>query len=74
MIMATPIVLSPSVISTIQSLPLNERLTIAAAIAGEMILGRDVRHDLTPFENILYTMISDSVERDSARFKHKFLA
>jgi hypothetical protein len=70
----TSIVLSPSVISTIQSLPQNERVAIAAAIAGEMILGSDVRHDLTPFENMLYTMISDNVERDSARYSQKFTA
>jgi hypothetical protein len=72
--MATTIVLSQSVINTIQSLPQDERFTIAAAIAGEMILGRDVRQDLTPFENLIYTMISSNVERDSARFCRKNLA
>jgi hypothetical protein len=72
--MATSIVLSQSVISTIQSLPEQERLSIAAAIAGEMILGSDVRHDLTPYESILYTMISDSVARDSAKYNRKLLA
>jgi hypothetical protein len=72
--MATTIVLSQSVINTIQSLPQDERLTIAAAIAGEMILGREVRQDLTPFENLIYTMISCNVERDSARFCRKNLA
>jgi hypothetical protein len=72
--MATTIVLSQNVIKTIQSLPQDERLSIAAAIAGEMILGRNVRQDLTPFENVIYALISNNVERDSQKYYRKTLA
>jgi hypothetical protein len=72
--MATTIVLSQNVINTIQALPQEERVSIAAAIVGEMVLGGNVRQDLTPFENIIYTMISSNVERDSAQYQRRTLA
>lgn len=56
---------SPRVINTLKSLPENEREVITSALASEFILGVVPSDDsLTPFQNILYTMIRSYVERD----------
>lgn len=49
--MLQPIVITPKVISTIQSLPEEERVTIAGAIAKEMILG-DSDVSLSPVQRL----------------------
>ncbi len=61
------IVLTPHVINTINALPTEERVAIAGAIAGEIILGASVRDDLTPQQSMLYAVIKDYIRRDSAR-------
>lgn len=56
---------SPRVISTIQSLPEDERSAISSALASEFLLGIEPAEDaLTPFQTLLYTMIRSYVERD----------
>lgn len=67
--MAASVLISQNVIKTIQSLPEEERCTIVSAIAAELILGHDVRDSLSPFENLIFTMISNNVQRDSARYE-----
>lgn len=61
------IVLTPHVINTINSLPTEERVAIASAIAGEIILGGSVTNELTAQQALLYTVIKDYIRRDSAR-------
>ena len=46
--MNSNIVLSRYVINTINSLPEEERLSIASALAGEMILGAKLTNELNP--------------------------
>lgn len=64
------IVLTPHVINTINSLPTEERLAIASALAGEIILGTQINGELTPEQTMLYSIIRDYIRRDSIRF-HK---
>ncbi len=68
--MLQPIVITPKVISTIQSLPEEERVTIAGAIAKEMILG-DSDVSLSPVQRIIYAMIQSYIRHDSHRFNEE---
>ncbi len=56
--MESSFVITPHVINTINSLPMEERLAITAALAGEMILGADSRTTLTPVQEMIYSMIA----------------
>ena len=60
-----PIVLTPHVINTINALPVDDRIAIAGALCGEMILGADASTCLTPRQNLMFAMIRRYVERDS---------
>lgn len=62
------IILTPHVLNTINALPAEERLAIASALAGEMILGSSVNGELTPEQTMLYAIIRDYIRRDSIRF------
>lgn len=64
------IVITPHVINTINALPTEERLAIASALAGEMILGESLDNGLTPLQAMLYQMIRDYIKRDSYRMSH----
>ena len=66
--MKSNIVLSRYVINTINSLPENERLSIASALAGEMILGAKLTNDLNPQEEMLYSVIRNFIMRDSHEY------
>lgn len=61
------IVLTQHVINTINSLPTEERIAIASAIAGEIIMGASVESHLTFEQNMIYSIIKDYIRRDSAR-------
>lgn len=63
--MNSNIVLSRYVINTINSLPEEERLSIASALAGEMILGAKLTNELNPQEEMIYTVIRNFIMRDS---------
>lgn len=65
--MNSSIVLTPHVLNTINSLPTEERVAIASALAGEMILGASVAGELTAQQNMIYTIIKDYIRRDTAR-------
>lgn len=59
--------ISSRVINTINALPEEERLSIASAIAGEMLLGASVANKLSPEQLMIYTIIKDYIRRDSFR-------
>ena len=59
--METTFIITPHVINTINSLPVEERIAITAALAGEMILGTDSTE-------IIFSMIRQYVRRDTERF------
>lgn len=60
-------VISDHVINTINALPAEERIAVTTALAAEMILGADTRGQLTPMQEVLYSMIRQYVERDTIR-------
>ncbi len=60
-----PIILTPRVINTINSLPVDDRIAIAGALCGEMILGADASACLTPLQSLVFAMIRQYVEHDS---------
>ncbi len=66
--MNSNIVLSRYVINTINSLPEEERLSIASALAGEMILGAKLTNELNPQEEMIYTIIRNFIMRDSHEY------
>lgn len=65
--MDTTIVITSNVINTINALPIEERLAITAALASELILGKESASSLTPVQAMVYSMIKDYVNRDSER-------
>lgn len=63
----TSVILSSHVIDTINALSETDRKAIAAAIVEEYILGCNPEDSLSPFQAMLYTIISYYVKRDSVR-------
>jgi len=61
------IVISPRVISTIQALPYNDRIAVASAIAGELLLGHSPEGELSPMETMLYSIIRSYIRHDSCK-------
>lgn len=66
--MNSNIVLSRYVINTINSLPEEERVSIASALAGEMILGARLTNELNPQEEMIYYVIRNFIMRDSHEY------
>lgn len=60
------IVLTPHVINTLRALPENERLNVASALAGEILLGAEI-NDLEPIENMIYSILRFYIKQDSCR-------
>lgn len=67
--MTTPVVFSARVISDLRALPENDRISVVSAIAVNMLLGVDASDSLTPMENIIYSLIQNTIERDTARYQ-----
>ena len=65
--MDTSLFISPRVINTINSLPAADRVAVASAIAGELILGGKAKGELTPVQNLVFEIIRSYVKRDTAR-------
>lgn len=60
-------VISSHVINTINSLPEEERLAITTALAAEMILGINPCGQLSPMQEVLYTMIRQYIRKDTLK-------
>lgn len=58
-------VINDDVINTINSLSEEDRISISAAIAGEMICGRSVENNLTSMQRIIFSIIKSSVKRST---------
>lgn len=65
--MATPVYISPRVIDTVTSLPIEDRIPISNALSMEFILGQDPTDTLTPMQAMLYAMIRFYVTQDTER-------
>lgn len=67
-IMNQSIVFTPNVLNTLRSLPLEERLSITSALAGELLLGAGESTDLEPSENLVYQILRGYVLRASKAY------
>ena len=65
--MSTPVYISPRVIDTVTSLPVEDRIPISNALSMEFILGIDPTDTLTPMQGMLYAMIKFNVTQDTKR-------
>lgn len=65
--MSTPVYISPRVIDTVTSLPVEDRIPISNALSMEFILGIDPSDTLTPMQGMLYAMIKFYVTQDTER-------
>ncbi len=62
------IVITPNVINTLRSLPYEERMSVASALAGEILLGAGPCDNLEPMESMIYQIIRFYVDQASARY------
>lgn len=65
--MKTPLIISPRVIDTINSLQPTDRTPITNALSMEFILGQNPAGTLTPMQNIIYSVIRFYITQDSNR-------
>ncbi|MDE6278220.1 MAG: hypothetical protein K2M06_08965 [Muribaculaceae bacterium] len=67
------LVLTARVLRTIRTLPTEERMAIATAIANEIILGGAPTDEaaMSPVASMLYPLIRFDIEHDSLRFAQK---
>ena len=63
--MSKTFVISDDVINTINSLPEEDRIAMSAAIAGEMICGRNIESNLNSMQRIILSIIRASVKRST---------
>ncbi|MDE6485803.1 MAG: hypothetical protein K2L14_10480 [Duncaniella sp.] len=63
--MTSAFTISPRVIHTISSLPVEDRDVITTALARELILGVDVTTSLSPIQAIVYAIVRQYVRQDS---------
>lgn len=65
------IVITANVINTLRALPYEERLNVASALAGEMLLGAGEATDLTPEQSLVYSILRNYVQQASARYNSR---
>lgn len=58
---------SPRVLDTINSLPMDDRSTMAAALTSEFILGVDVVDSLNGIQKMVYSILRHYVQQDMRR-------
>ena len=63
------IVITSQVLDTLRALPYEERLNVASALAGEMLLGTEPCSDLAPEENVIYQILRSFVNRASENYR-----
>lgn len=63
------IIITPHVINTIKSLPTEERIAIASALTGELILGGDPSKELSPLQEMIYSIIRFYVRQDTLKYR-----
>ncbi|MBD5312872.1 MAG: hypothetical protein HDS06_01405 [Bacteroides sp.] len=65
--MKTPLIISPRVIDTINSLQPSDRASITNALGMEFILSQNPDKMLTPMQSIIYAVVRFYVTQDSQR-------
>ena len=63
-----PILITPHVINTIKSLPIEEQTAIANALISELILDGHSRKLLSPVQEMLYSIIRFYIKQDSQKY------
>ena len=63
-----PILITPHVINTINSLPEEERIAVASAFISDMIMGVNPENSLSSLQTMLYSIIKFQVQQDTIRF------
>lgn len=66
--MNNTIVITPNVINTLRSLPYESRLSVASALAGEMLLGAGMSDNLDPEDSMIYSILRFYVRQESERY------
>ncbi len=66
--MTSSIVISQNVIKTIVRLPKEERKAIFGAFACDEIFQTQREVELTPYQELIYAMVKDYIQRDSIRY------
>ena len=61
------ILITPYVINTIKALPSEHREAIAAAFAGELFIGEGYERNLTPYQEMLFAILSFQVKQDTRK-------
>jgi len=72
--MSKTIVISDDVINTINSLCEEDRITMSAALAGELICGQSIENNLTSMQRIIFSIIRSSVKRSTAAYMDNIAA
>ena len=62
------ILITHHVINTINSLPIDERVAIASALTGELILGKNPSKELSPLQEMIYSIIRYYVKQDTMKY------
>jgi len=60
--------ISENVVKAVKELPATERDAVARALLNELFSDTDPTEGLSPFEHLIYTMISSNMHRDTERF------
>lgn len=58
---------STRVLNTLNSLPIDERSTMAAALTSEFMLGIDLTDELTDIQQVVYSILRFYVKQDQNR-------
>ncbi len=67
--MNNSIVISPRVLSTINALPDGEKRAIFGAFISDNITKTEREITLSPLQEMVYAMISDYIQRDTAQYE-----
>lgn len=65
--MTSPVVFSPRVLTTLNSLPMEDRSAMAAALTGEFLLGMEVTGTLNATQRMVYAILRHYVNQDMRR-------
>lgn len=69
--MTTPVVFSPRVLTTLNSLPIDDRSAMAAALTSEFLLGVDAVNHLSATQRMVYAIIRHYVTQDMKRMSSR---
>lgn len=72
--MSKTIVISDDVINTINSLSEEDRISMLAAISGELICGHSVENNLTSMQRIIFSIIRNAVKRSTVAYFNSIAA